>query len=52
MKINRFDKITIVKNMSRAAIGTVPGTRVVPQKNKTRAFGGKHKKRDLAEAMA
>jgi hypothetical protein len=44
-----LDKTTIVKTMSRAQIGTVPVTRVVPQKKKLGVGAIKHKKRELVQ---
>ena len=48
MKKKTLDKVTIVKTMSRSHIGTVPGTKVVPQKIKR--VKNKHPKQDLERA--
>ena len=43
-KIKKLSKVTLVKAMSRAVIGTVPGERVVPdKKNRVLSKKSKHK---------
>ncbi len=44
MSLKKFSKVQIVKEISRERVGSVPPTKVVPQKNKRKP---KHSKRDI-----
>jgi len=50
MKKKKLSKVTLVKAMSRAAIGTVPGNRVVPDKKK-RVQSKKSKHKETLSAL-